>query len=73
LPERQSAAVDLTITMTDVARAGYCARGARRWFEQHGIDFRSFLKDGIPASELLEKGDGLAVRVVAKARERARV
>ena len=61
---------DLRITITDVSRAGYCARGARRWFEAHGIDFRAFLADGIPAIELLAKGDGLAERVVAKRLER---
>jgi DNA-binding LacI/PurR family transcriptional regulator len=65
-------APDLTVTITDLARAGYCARGARRWFEGNGLDFRAFLKDGIPASALLATGDAMAERAVAKARERGR-
>jgi hypothetical protein len=61
---------DLLITMSDVTRAGYCARGARRWFEGHGLDFRAFMKDGIPAAEISALDDALGNRVVATAQER---
>lgn len=56
---------DIRITITDVSRAGFCARGARRWFETNGIDFRAFVKDGIAAADLIATGDVLAERVVA--------
>lgn len=56
---------ELIITITDVRRAGICTRGARRWFEGNGFDFRQFVADGMPASELLETGDAYAERVVA--------
>jgi hypothetical protein len=55
---------DLTITITDVRRAGYCASGARKWFEAHGFDFRQVIKNGVSAEALLATGDGLAERVV---------
>lgn len=56
---------ELRITITDVTRAGFCARGARRWFEANGIDFRTFVRDGIAAADLMAVGDALAERVVA--------
>lgn len=59
---------DPVITINDVTAAGHCAKGARRWFEGHGFDFRDFLKRGIRASRLLETGDALARRVVDKKR-----
>lgn len=52
------------ITITDVRRAGHCARGAKDWFARHGMDFRAFLKEGIDEAEFLEKGDALALQVV---------
>lgn len=54
----------MRITMTDVTLAGHCAKGARAWFKTHGLDFRSFLKDGIDADTFVANGDHLAVRVV---------
>lgn len=56
---------DLVITITDVRRAGYCARGTKPWFQTHGLDFRAFLKDGLPAADLLATGCGLVERVIA--------
>lgn len=62
----------MIITITDIRAAGHCVRGAREWFERHGLDFRAFLKDGISADELLATGDGLAVEVIKHKRERDR-
>ena len=61
---------EMTITIEDVRKAGYCVRGARQWFSAHGMNFRTFLTDGIPADEFVEKGDALAARVVALKVER---
>lgn len=60
----------VTITITDIRAAGICASGARRWFRDHGIDFAAFLKDGISAAELIERGDQMAQRVVDRKLER---
>lgn len=62
--------MSLIIRATDIAAAGYCASGARRWFEAHGLDFRAFVKEGIPAEDLLATGDAMAERVVEVAREK---
>jgi len=55
---------DFTITARDLQANGFCARGSRRWFEEHGLDYRAFLKDGITASALLATGDGMAEEAV---------
>jgi hypothetical protein len=55
---------DLRITINDVMASGHCARGSRRWFHQYNLDFKDFLKNGIPAQTLLDTGDGLAEQIV---------
>lgn len=54
------------ITITDIRRAGHCAAGAREWFEAHGIDFRAFLKDGVPVDQLKALHDGFADQVIER-------
>lgn len=56
----------MNITINDIRAAGYCASGARRWFEAYGLNFRDFLANGISAEALLATEDALAVRVVAR-------
>lgn len=53
------------VTVTDMRRAGYCASGIRGWFEQHDLDFRDFLKNGIDIETIREIGDGHATRFIA--------
>lgn len=67
----------MIITMADVratkgfnTRDSLCAKGARRWFEQNGLDFRDFLKNGIDEEILLNVGDAFAVAVVEQAHGR---
>lgn len=55
---------DLIIVIGDIRKAGHCVRGARHWFGGRGLDFKAFLKDGLPASVLLATGDALALQVV---------
>lgn len=57
---------DLIITMSDIVRAGHCARGSRRWFDDHELDFRGFLKNGILATVLAATGDALALQVIER-------
>lgn len=52
------------VTITDVRAAGHCARGTKAWFEGHGLDFRSFLKNGISEEQFLATGDAYAIEVV---------
>lgn len=58
------------ITISDIRRTGHCARGIRRWFDGHQLDFQSFLKNGIDADVLLATGDALAEQVVASIRQK---
>lgn len=65
---------DLLVTLAHLrsvpglaGRPGYCLHGARAWFERHGLDFRAFARDGLPASVLLATGCALAQRLVAHA------
>lgn len=54
----------MRITVTDCRKAGHCATGIKKWFEDHGFDFRAFLRDGIDAHEFIATGDAYAFRVV---------
>ena len=58
------------VTIDDVRAAGLCVNGSRAWFERHGLDFRSFLRDGLDAETLLATNDAMALRVVEHARTR---
>ena len=62
---------DLIATIDDVRQSGICVAGARRWFEQHGFDFKDFIVNGIAAASLAATGDASALRVVQTAQERA--
>lgn len=61
---------DIIITSRELKRCGICVPGQQDWFEKHGMDFRDFVKNGIPASELLKTEDGMAIRAVNVARSR---
>lgn len=62
--------VAVHVTITDVRKAGFCARGARTWFTKRGFDFKAFLSNGLPAETLLSTGDAFAAIVVDVARVR---
>lgn len=55
---------DERITIDDVRRAGHCVKGARKWFDSYGLDFRTFLKEGISEEDFLATGDGIAAEIV---------
>ena len=60
---------DEIITITDVRRI-ICVDGARKWAKAQGIDFRAFIRNGIPASELIGRGDDAIIeRILAVKRE----
>lgn len=55
---------DPVIIYMDDIRRHHCVSGIRRWFNATGLDFRSFVQNGIDAAQLLATGDALAVAVV---------
>jgi hypothetical protein len=62
----------LTITAEDVQAAGKCLDGSREWARLNGFDFRDFIKNGVPAAQLLATGDAEARLIVRHALERNR-
>lgn len=50
-------------------RPGFCRGQSREWFRRHGLDWQVFIRDGIPAEQLLATGCGLAQALVDWARE----
>ena len=51
------------------ARPGFCRGGARAWFAAHGLDWGDFVRNGIAAEAIEATGDGLALTLVAWARQ----
>lgn len=54
------------ITMDDIRSVGGCAPGVRAFFSRYNLDFKSFMKDGIKADDLVSTRDALADDVVKK-------
>lgn len=61
---------DAIVRQRDMRALKYCAWGVRAFFRRHGLDYRAFLRDGIPALELAATGDAMALAVVEVARGR---
>ncbi len=57
------------VTMAHIRAAGLCARGARAWFAQHGLDWSAFIAQGIDAERLEATGDHYARIVCEHARK----
>jgi|GEM_PF-586869 len=61
-------AKDLIITTEHLRNVdGYCVAGARAFAKLHGLDFKRFIQEGIPATDLLKTGDALALNMVEQA------
>ncbi len=48
-------------TLKDMKRLGYCMRGARKFFQNHNIDWGRVRKEGISTEELRSTGDSMAI------------
>lgn len=59
-----------TVTIEDCRRAGHCVRGVKAWCEQHQVDFRDFLKNGMSVEKALSFHDGFSDQIVARKRAR---
>ena len=58
----------MIITMRHIREANYCARGARLFCANHGIDWSDFVKNGIDESELEGIDDAMLATVIEVAR-----
>lgn len=59
----------IKVTMRHVRQCKMCSRGARDFFDRHGMDWGEFLKSGLPAEAFEATGDAMALQVAAAARE----
>lgn len=50
-------------------RPGFCRSGARQWARLHGLDWQQFVRHGVDAGVLEATGDGMALALVAWARQ----
>lgn len=59
------------VTVADVRAAGYCINyGARAFCQRHGLDFRRFVREGLPVCELETINDAQLARVIEVAHGR---
>lgn len=58
------------VTMQHVRGAKMCSRGARAFFERHGLDWERFLREGLPVEQVEATGDAMAFAVAEVARGR---
>ena len=62
---------DIFISINDVRRFGFCGKGSRVWAAKHDLDWKKFVDNGgIMASELLQKGDAMAVKLYEEVKAR---
>ncbi|WP_163836881.1 hypothetical protein [Spartinivicinus ruber] len=54
----------MIIRINHIRSALFCSKGARQFFERHGLDWGDFLKHGIESEKLLATGDAMAKQVV---------
>lgn len=62
--------IEITVTIKDLRKLKYCSKGARIFFVRHGLAWRDFLKNGIPAKDLEATGDAMAIKLAGVARGR---
>lgn len=60
----------MIVTHRDLRALKYCNKGARQFFERHGLDWSKFVKEGLDETVFLKTGDAMAIALVEFARER---
>lgn len=60
---------EIILTVQDGINVGFCPSGQRRWFRLHPeLDFRKFVKEGLPISAFPTDDAGIQ-RVIARKME----
>lgn len=62
---------DVIAKPEDLAPAGLCLIGARRWAAERNFDFRQFIRAGVSAASLRATGCPYAVKLAEQAELRA--
>lgn len=60
----------IMVKLADLARAGICRKGAKRWALSQGIDWEKFRKEGLPIEDFESWGHACSDRVARLVRER---
>lgn len=58
------------LTVQDIRAAGFCLHGVRRHCETLGVDFRHFVREGVPLEEAEKVDCALVQRAVEIAKAR---
>lgn len=59
-----------TIVHADLAALRYCNRGSRLFFERHGLNWASFLQQGVDIAVIEQIDDEMARAAVREAKRR---
>lgn len=60
----------MIITHAQMKAYGYCNRGARPFFERHGLDWADFVANGIDEDLLRATEDAMAIALVEHIKEK---
>jgi hypothetical protein len=60
--------IEIRATMKHIRKYRMCSRGARAWFDRHGLSWTEFLRAGVPVEALEQTGDAMAIQVASAAR-----
>jgi len=52
------------VKASDMRELHYCVKGAKKFAEKHGLDWKKFVTEGIPAEELLATNDAMAIAFI---------
>lgn len=62
--------MSVIVTMKDIRACRMCRRGTQDFFSRHGMDWGTFLSEGLPEEDFIATGDAMAMKVVEAARGR---
>ena len=60
----------MIILVKDVKAAGFCASGARKWFDRYGLSWADFVSSGVDAQVFRDLNDAYGNRVLAETEKR---
>lgn len=58
------------VTIRHLRELRLCGPGSKKWFEDHGFDWKDFVRNGLDADLLEATGDPFALEAVRLARGR---
>lgn len=61
---------NIIVTVHDCRKLGFCMKQVRPWFGQQGLDFRDFIRNGIPAHKLRATQNEYVEDVIRQAKKR---